>query len=459
MVKSKLLEQMAQNVATALKGNSFLYTSPLIVIGDSTDPIANAKNIKLNQKVKLGLLIKKETGKYSISPMGTITPTTEKAAKAITANFTDGKKLTNKSQVYIDKTSHLKFGNAKMPNHVNIREHSNVTLEDGAILANATISGYSDLHFKYGTDIDYTTFRGVVTGKRTLDKNDKIVFKKDAVKTTITGGIDNYLINIALGDNNVFSACDLSNSIIENSDLVNCQSDDISETYNNKSAVKSTVISNTKGYNTAIGTNHQSQTQNKIYLENSNVNDLRIMVNHSTFMLMHAHVNDSTLLDDPKDNAEDTMPAIINHSSITGLITNAPFVIDDAEIKGQQNAPFVAKDTIDADDQKFQSFYGGVLPANRGKLVSIRKGRKLDVVNPKDKYGYDFLKAVNKADNITSISENKYKIKDDHDFCKNVLSLADWQAINNVIDKVGDLDKAKTKTQTATKTSEIEPEL
>ena len=459
MVKSKLLEQLAQNVVVAPKGNSFLYTDSLIVIGDSADPIANAKNIKPNQKVELGLLTKKETGEYSISPMGTITPTTEKATKVITTNFTDGKKLTNKNEVYIDKTSHLEFGNEKMPNHVNIIEHSNVILDNGATLANATVSGHSDLHFKHGTDIDYTAFKGVITGKRTLDKNDKIVFKKDAVKTTITGGVDNHLTNIALGDNNVFSACDLANSIIENSDLVNCQSDDVSETYNNKSTVKSTIISNTKGYNTAIGTNHQSQTQNKIYLENSNVNDLRIMVNHSTFMLMHAHVNDSILLDDPSDNAKDTMPAIINHSSVTGLITNAPFVMDDAEIKGQQNAPFIAKDTIDADDQKFQSFYGGVLPANRGKLVSIRKGRKLDVVNPKDKYGYDFLKAVNKADNIVSVSESNHRMEENHDFSKNILSLEDWQKVNNVIDQVGYLDKTKTKAQTATKTSETEPEL
>lgn len=115
MVKSKLLKQMAQNVVTALKGNSFLYTDPLIVIGDSADPIANAKNIKLNQKVKLGLLIKKETGKYSISPMGTITPTTEKAAKAITANFTDGKKLTNKKS---HKRLFFYFWVFKVPNRL-----------------------------------------------------------------------------------------------------------------------------------------------------------------------------------------------------------------------------------------------------------------------------------------------------------------------------------------------------
>lgn len=50
-------------------------------------------------------------------------------------------------------------------------------------------------------------------------------------------------------------------------------------------------------------------------------------------------------------------------------------------------------------------------------------------------------------------------MEENHDFSKNILSLEDWQKVNNVIDQVGDLDKAKTKVQTATKASETEPEL
>lgn len=63
------------------------------------------------------------------------------------------------------------------------------------------------------------------------------------------------------------------------------------------------------------------------------------------------------------------------------------------------------------------------------------------------------------ADNIVSVSESNHRMEENHDFSKNILSLEDWQKVNNVIDQVGDLDKAKTKEQSTIKDNQIEPEL
>lgn len=485
MVNSELLEQTAQKAGNMPKGEDFLYTDSLVVLGDSADPIENAKNIKPNQKVELGFLMKEPVGDFSIVPMGTITPTTETAAKAVTDNFTDGKKLTNKNKIYIDKTSNLTISNGEIPNQVNILKHSDVTLDDDAKISNSTIKDHSYLHFTKGTNINNAIFKNVMTGtfelyektdsgklittikeEKEAQKNGEFImppestFVKGPVKTVITGGAKTYLTSIDLNDNNTLSACDLSNASIENSELVDCQTGNTNTKHAfNKRSTDPIGLNNVKAHNVAIGVNHKNAPKTKFVVINSTLNDSRLMANHSCFTIMNAHVNDSTLFDNPKHKAKYGKPAVIDNSTVTGFITDAPFVIDNAEIKGQQNAPFVAKDLIDIKNAKLQSFYGGILKPNYENVIGIRKDNEVDPVNPKDKYGYDFLKAINKADNIVSVSESYHSMEENHDFSKNILSLEDWQKVNNVIDQVGDLDKAKTKVQTATKASETEPEL
>lgn len=485
MVNSELLEQTAQKAENMPKGEDFLYTDSLVVLGDSTDPIENAKNIKPNQKVELGLLMREPTGDFSISPMGTITPTTKIAAKAVTDNFTDGKKLTNKSKIYIDKTSNLTISGSEIPNQVNILKHSDVTLDDGAKISNSTVKDHSYLHFEKGSNVNNGVFKNVITGTFELyektesgklittikeeneaKKNGEFIlppqptFVKGPVKTVITGGAKTYLTSVDLKGNNTFSACDLANASIENSELVDCQTGNTNTKHAfNKRSTDPIGLNNVKAHNVALGVNHKNAPKTRIVIINSDLNDSRIMANHRYFTIMDAHVNDSTLFDDPKRKARYSSPAVIDKSTVTGFITDGPFVIDNAEIKGQQNAPFVAKDLIDIKNAKLQSFYGGILKPNYENVIGIRKDNEVDPVNPKDKYGYDFLKAVNKADNIVSVSESNHRMEENHDFSKNILSLEDWQKVNNVIDQVGDLDKTKTKAQTATKTSETEPEL
>ena len=99
MTKNNLLNdpEFITNIQKAPHAESFGGTSAVVVLGATTDPIANAQKIKANQTVKLGLFYSLPDDQLNsaickVLPLGTITPKSKLADRALSANFTSGQK-------------------------------------------------------------------------------------------------------------------------------------------------------------------------------------------------------------------------------------------------------------------------------------------------------------------------------------------------------------------------------
>lgn len=128
-------DAMCAKVVSAVDGADIM-----LIDGDSTDPVENAKNFEPNKPTDLILY---RTHDKCLYQAGTITATSVDAAEAIRDNFVENGKPANKNNLWLWDKSSLTLTDGKLPKDLTLGETSKVILDEGAKLNNAYIDGDS----------------------------------------------------------------------------------------------------------------------------------------------------------------------------------------------------------------------------------------------------------------------------------------------------------------------------
>lgn len=157
--------------------SGYRFDDIIVVVGDTTDPVKNIKDIQVNSKVQLGILETEEDddNQPTIKLIGTIIPKTEKDVDNIKRCFLKDGKLANIARINIEKGSTVILHDAPIPEWTYVTGQSKVEVYDGATMVNCNIKRRSDLKLAKGSRVAGLNAEHLVTGsfKNSTIINDK----------------------------------------------------------------------------------------------------------------------------------------------------------------------------------------------------------------------------------------------------------------------------------------------
>lgn len=426
MTENNLLNdpEFIANIQKAPHAESFGGTSTVVVLGATTDPIINAQKIKANQTVKLGLFYSLPDDQLNnaickVLPLGTITPKSKLAARALSANFTDGQKLSNANDLFVNTGSSLTLMDDKLPQHLTVAENSHVALAKDVTLNNCFVTEQSDLKLAAGSKIEQADLRQITTGINKLNHQGQHIFTPGAVKLVITNAqVDpemllknNKLQNANLG-NNQFDHVEINNATIMDSKLTSMQIKPMNEQADLKtSAARDTVsLTQIKGENLAFGFNYpeKGQEQRKIMARDTTIKQAKIVTKENNLDITDSYLENMTVLGTSKTSDVYNHNSVIENSDLEGIVTGENISAYDATIQADDHESLLVPAILDTDTSTLNAH--GVLAANKvdeagHKFFVINEGDFPKVQTPKNRAAYQELNKFNHEQNTLPSSE------------------------------------------------------
>lgn len=412
MTKNNLLNDPAfiANIQKAPHAESFGGTSAVVVLGATTDPIINAQKIKANQKVNLGLFYSLPDDHYDsaickVLPLGTIMPKSKLAARALSANFTDGQNLSNDNDLFVNAGSSLTVMDDKLPFNLTIAGNSHVTLAKDVILNNCCVTDHSDLKLAAGSKIAQTDLKRVTTGVNKLNHQGQQIFTPGAVKLVITNTqVDpeallknNKVQNANLG-NNQFDHVAINNATIMDSKLNSLQIMPMNKQTDNKINTSRAAVSlmQIKGENLAFGFNYpeKGQKQRQIIARATTIKQAKIVTSQNNLDITGSYLANFTLLGTPKTADVYHHNSIIENSDLEGIVTGENISAYNATIQADDHESLLVPAALDTDTSTLNAH--GVLAANKvdkagHKFFVLNEGDFPKVQTPKNNAAYQKL--------------------------------------------------------------------
>lgn len=426
MTENNLLNdpEFITNIQKAPHAESFGGTSAVVVLGATTDPIANAQQIKANQKVKLGLFYSLPGDHYGsaickVLPLGTIIPKSKLAAKALSANFTDGKKLSNDDDLFVNSGSSLTLMDNKLPLHLTVAGNSYLALAKDVFLDNCTITDHSDIKLAAGSQIEQADLKHVTTGINKLNHQGQHIFTPGAVKLVITNAQfdpeallkNNKLQNANVG-NNQFDHVEINNATIMDSKLNSAQIIPMNDETDDKTSAARDAVSLTqiKGENVAFGFNYPEKGQElrKIMVQNAVIKQAKMVTKQNNLDITDSYLENLTLLGTPETPNVYNHNSIIENSDLEGIVTGENISAYDATIQADDHESLLVPAILDTDTSTLNAH--GVLAANKvdeagHKFFVINEGDFPKAHTPKNKAAYQELNKFNHEQNTLPSSE------------------------------------------------------
>lgn len=420
MTENNLLNDPAfiANIQKAPHAESFGGTSAVVVLGATTDPIANAQKIKANQTVNLGLFYSLPDDHYDsaickVLPLGTITPKSKLAARALSANFTNGQKLSNANDLFVNMGSSLTLMDDKLPQHLTVAENSHVDLAKDVILNNCFVTEQSDLKLAAGSKIVQADLKHITTGINKLNHQGQQIFTPGTVKLVMTNEqVDpeelfknNKVQNANLG-NNQFDHVEINNATIMDSKLKSMQITPMNEQTDSKtSAARDTVsLTQIKGENLAFGFNYpeKGQKQRQIMAQNTTIKQAKIVTNQNNLDITDSYLENFTMLGTSKTPDVYHHNSIIENSDLEGIVTGENISAYEATIQADDHESLLVPAILDTDTATLNAH--GVLAANKvdeagHKFFVINEGDFPKAQTPKNRAAYQKLNKFNHEQN------------------------------------------------------------
>lgn len=426
MTENNLLNDPAfiANIQKAPHAESFGGTSAVVVLGATTDPIANAETIKANQTVNLGLFYSLPDDHYDsaickVLPLGTITPKSKLAARALSANFTNGQKLSNANDLFVNTGSSLTLMDDKLPQHLTVAENSHVDLAKDVTLNNCFVTEQSDLKLAAGSKIVQADLKHITTGINKLNHQGQQIFTPGTVKLVITNTQvepemlfqNNKLQNANLG-NNQFDHVEINNATIMDSELKSMQITPMNEQTDSKTNAARDIVSLTqiKGENLAFGFNYpeKGQKQRQIMAQNTTIKQAKIVTNQNNLDITDSYLENFTMLGTSKTPDVYHHNSIIENSDLEGIVTGENISAYEATIQADDHESLLVPAILDTDTSTLNAH--GILAANKvdeagHKFFVINEGDFPKAQIPKNRAAYQELNEFNHEQNTLPSSE------------------------------------------------------
>lgn len=408
-------DAMCAKVVNAVDGADIM-----LIDGDSTDPVENAKNFEPNKPTDLILY---RTHDKRLYQAGTITATSVDAAEAIRDNFVENGKPANKNNLWLWDKSSLTITDGKLPKNLTLGETSKVILDEGAKLNNAYIDGDSYLHLDSNSDIEgielggEARFEDTKTGNLSFDKDGNAKFEPGSatiIASDLVAALNSKLSGtITMSDSEIDGAM-VHDSKIEKSLL---EDDNFSKDGHEVSGEFIATNSNIKG---SVIQTSKAKDSYRVSLNKAKLDGVIAQVSDDSLL-----VDDSTIGNTIIDTfAEDVPPIdnVIYSSSIYGLTTNKHIIAEHAAIAGAGD--MVTNKDIAIIGSKLYVPEGGFLTTKDPKetTIGVSKEYETSKVKPINKQSDAYKNMKKSVDKLNT----RVLLKSDHlDLTKSVDALAD----------------------------------
>lgn len=403
-------DAMCAKVVNAVDGADIM-----LIDGDSTDPVENAKNFEPNKPTDLILY---RTHDKCLYQAGIITAKSVDAAEAIRDNFVENGKPANKNDLWLWDKSSLTITDGKLPKNLTLGETSKVILDEGAKLNNAYIDGDSYLHLDSNSDIEgielggEARFEDTKTGNLSFDKDGNAKFEPGSA--TIVANDLVAALNSKLSGTITISDSEIDGAMVQDSKIEKSLLED-----DNHKAPGEFIVTNSNIKGSVIQTS-EAEDSYYVSLNKAKLDGVIAQVSDDSLL-----VDDSTIGNTIIDTFAEDVPPIDNtiySSSIYGLTTNKHIIAEHAAIAGAGD--MVTNKDIAIISSELYAPEGGFLTTKDPKETTIGVSREYETskIKPINKQS-DAYKNMKKS--VPKLN-TRVLLKSDHlDFTKSVDALAD----------------------------------
>lgn len=403
-------DAMCAKVVNAVDGADIM-----LIDGDSTDPVENAKNFEPNKPTDLILYRTHEKRLYQA---GTITAKSVDAAEAIRDNFVENGKPANKNDLWLWDKSSLTITDGKLPKNLTLGETSKVILDEGAKLNNAYIDGDSYLHLDSNSDIEgielggEARFEDTKTGNLSFDKDGNAKFEPGSA--TIVANELVAALNSKLSGTITISDSEIDGAMVQDSKIEKSLLED-----DNHKAPGEFIVTNSNIKGSVIQTS-EAEDSYYVSLNKAKLDGVIAQVSDDNLLVYDSTIG-NTIID---TFAEDAPPIdnTIYSSSIYGLTTNKHIIAEHAAIAGAGD--MVTNKDIAIISSELYAPEGGFLTTKDPKETTIGVSREYETskIKPINKQSDAYKNMKKSVDKLNT----RVLLKSDHlDFTKSVNALAD----------------------------------
>lgn len=353
---------------------------PMIVLGDSTDPLENLNHIKPSEPFyvmdlyefqdKVANNATKSDHNFDYQPAMVVLKSKDAIFDFKQSMAEDGE-LDNKARLNISEGSKMII-NDDLPDYFTIGEGSTLITDDNVDVTGGKLRNHSNVQLKSGSQFIDVDCDNVQTGKIKLDQNGNSIVEPKPIKTTC---VEANLGDVQLGDNTeVSSMSTIHHALVMNSTLNNVFAGCQIESHSFRDQEAHFMFLNSTAASCNFSTTQRHAFIPKVTVTDSNIDCINAFVDHDDLDItdseIHGDVDGLTFYQklSPVKSTDKGYSAIAN-SKITNLITNESFVIDNSQIGNDNNfeKPIITTHKINAKNAKITG--DGVLPAKDGLIT------------------------------------------------------------------------------------------
>lgn len=352
---------------------------PMVVLGDSTDPLKNLNRIKPNEPFyvmdlsefqdKVANNATKSDHDFDYQPAMVILKSKDAIFDFKQSMVEDGE-LANEARLNISEGSKMII-NDDLPRYFTICEGSTLIADDNVDVTGSKLQNHSNVQLKSGSQFIDVDCNNVQTGKIKLDQNGNSIIEPKPIKTIC---VEATLGDVQLGDKTEASTSTIHHSLIMNSTLNNVYAGCQTESNRFRDQEMHFMFLNSTAASCNFSTTQRHAFIPKVAVTDSNIDCVNAFVDHDdldiTDSTIHGDVDGLTFYQklSPAKSTDKGYSAIAN-SKITNLITDESFVIDNSQIGNNHNfeKPIITTHKLNVKNAKVTG--DGVLPAKDGLIT------------------------------------------------------------------------------------------
>lgn len=353
---------------------------PMVVLGDSTDPLKNLNHIKPSEPFyvmdlyefqdKVATNANKSDHDFDYQPAMVVLKSKDAIFDFKQSMIEDGE-LANEARLNISEGSKMII-NDDLPRYFTICEGSTLIADDNVDVTGSKFRNHSNVQLKSGSQFIDVDCDNVQTGKIKLDQNGNSIIEPKPIKTIC---VEATLGDVQLGDKTEASTSTIHHSLIMNSTLNNVYAGCQTESNRFHDQEMHFMFLNSTAASCNFSTTQRHTFIPKVAVTDSNIDCVNVFVDHDdldiTDSTIHGDVDGLTFYQklSPAKSTDKGYSAIAN-SKITNLITDESFVIDNSQIGNNNNfeKPIITTHKLNAKNAKVTG--DGVLPA-KDDLITL----------------------------------------------------------------------------------------